>query len=99
MEKLLFKGQIEEAHLGHLTVGMPATLRIGALPDVKSQGKLLWIAPRATVEQGAGATGGAGPSNVLTPLSASSAGITRFELWVEIVDPPKDVRAGYSAAA
>ncbi len=99
MEKLLFKGQIEEAHVGHLSVGMPATLRIGALPDVTSRGKLVWISPRATVEAGVGASGGAGPSNVLTPLSASTAGITRFELWVEILDPPKEVRAGYSAAA
>jgi HlyD family secretion protein len=98
MERLLFKGQIEEAHVGHLRVGMPATLRIGALPDVTSRGKLIWISPRATVEQGVGGSGG-GPSNVLTPLSASTAGITRFELWVEILDPPKEVRAGYSAAA
>ena len=36
---------------------------------------------------------------MLTPLSSSTAGITRFELWVEILDPPKEVRAGYSASA
>jgi HlyD family secretion protein len=99
MGKLLFKGQIEEAHVGRLKVGMPASVRIGAIPNELSKGKLTWIAPRATIESAAGGGSASSPSSVLSPLSSSAAGITRFELWVELIDPPANVRAGYSASA
>lgn len=99
MTDLLFKGQIDEAHVGKLQLDMPATVRIGALEDSAVAGTLLWIAPRATVEA---ATGPAPPSanaSPVSPLNATSAGITRFELWVKLESPPAQARAGYSATA
>lgn len=103
MDKLLFKGQLEEAHVGRLEVGMPALVRIGALEDVLAPGKLVWVAPRATVEaapnaaSATSAVSGSGPQ--LSPLGANSTGITRFELWVELDRAPAHARAGYSATA
>jgi len=100
MSRLMFKGQIEEAYVGKLRMGMPATVRVGALPDLALEGTLSWVAPRATIETTSGAAGaGQGTSNVITPLTASTQGITRFELWVELKDPPAAMRAGYTASA
>lgn len=100
MTKLLFKGQTEEAHVGKLTLGMPARVRIGALSGSETPGVLSWISPRATVEA-AGTTINTNSSNAaaLSPLTATSTGITRFELWVTLTTPPPGARAGYSATA
>jgi HlyD family secretion protein len=100
MGQLLFKGQIEEAYVGKLKLGMDAKVRIGALGGVPFSGKLIWIAPRATIDNGTSAVPSASAAgNQVVPLTASSAGITRFELWVEVQNAPPDVRAGYTAAA
>jgi HlyD family secretion protein len=101
MTKLLFKGQLEEAHVGKLRVGMPAEVRVGALEDVIAPGKLLWIAPRATVEAAASTPGlpTASGAQTIAPLTSNTTGITRFELWVELERPPENARAGYSATA
>lgn len=104
MSKLLFKGQVEEAHVGSLHVGMPATVRVGALRDQVAEGKVAWIAPRASVEQSASGSGGAasggGQTNsTIAPLTASTAGITRFEVWIELTNVLRDMRAGYTASA
>ncbi len=102
MNKLLFKGQLEEAHVGKLRLGMPALVRIGALEDVVSPSKLTWIAPRATIEAVASASPSPSQSSnaqQLTPLTANSTGITRFELWIELEKAPPDARADYSATA
>jgi HlyD family secretion protein len=94
MTDLLFKGQIEEAYVGQLQLGMPVAIRVGALPSESLRGTLQWISPRATIEQ----VGGAAGSGVQA-LTASSAGVTRFELWAAVAHPPGAVRAGYSASA
>ncbi|HEX5657096.1 MAG TPA: efflux RND transporter periplasmic adaptor subunit [Polyangiales bacterium] len=103
MSQLLFKGQLEEAHVGKLKLGMPANVRVGALEGATTPGTLRWIAPRATIESssgGASASPTAGSNaQQLTPLGANSAGITRFELWVALEKPPAEARAGYSATA
>jgi HlyD family secretion protein len=100
MTQLLFKGQVEEAYVGKIKLGMPAKIRIGALEGAAFSGRVTWIAPRASIElANAAPTPGAAPANSVVPLTASSAGITRFELWAELVQPPPDIRAGYSAAA
>jgi HlyD family secretion protein len=100
MSQLLFKGQIEEAYVGKLKLGMDAKVRIGALGGAPFSGKLAWIAPRATIELASGTPASPSSSgNAMVPLTASSAGITRFELWIEVHNAPPDVRAGYSAAA
>jgi HlyD family secretion protein len=98
MNDLLFKGQIDEAHVGKLQLGMPATVRIGALEDSAVPGTLRWIAPRATVEA-AGPVAPSATASPVTPLNATSAGITRFELWIKLESPPEHARAGYSATA
>jgi HlyD family secretion protein len=101
MQALMFKGFVEEAHVGRLSVGMPARVRIGALGGSELPGTLRWIAPRASIEVQPG-TAPVLPSGqpALTPLTASTAGSTRFELWID-VQAPEDapVRAGYTAAA
>jgi HlyD family secretion protein len=101
MSQLLFKGQIEEAHVGKLALGMPAAVRIGALEGTAAPGVLSWISPRATVEATgpAASTGGNASTNTIAPLTATSTGITRFELWVTLTEPPRGARAGYSATA
>lgn len=104
MSRLLFKGQIEEAHVGKLKLGMPAEISVGALPGTRLAGKLSWVAPRATVEQSAGGGGApqsssAGSGAAVAPLTSSTSGITRFELWVELDKPPAEMRAGYTASA
>ena len=99
MSDLLFKGQIEEAHVGKLRVGMPASVRIGALEDSLVQGTLIWIAPRATVEAAPGPGMAPPGASAVAPLGATSSGITRFELWVRLRAPPVNARAGYSATA
>lgn len=94
MGDLLFKGQIEEAYVGQLRLGMPVAIRVGALPAESLRGALQWISPRATIEQAGGAAAGG-----VQALTASSAGVTRFELWAAVARPPGAVRAGYSASA
>lgn len=94
MADLLFKGQIEEAYVGQLRLAMPVSIRVGALPAETLHGTLRWISPRAVVEQVTGVV----PAGVQA-LTASSAGVTRFELWAAVTHPPGTVRAGYSASA
>jgi HlyD family secretion protein len=101
MEALVFKGFVEEAHVGRLSVGMPVHVRVGALAGAELAGTLRWIAPRASIEMQAG-TAPVLPNGqpALTPLTASTAGSTRFELWVDVqAAQGSAIRAGYTAAA
>lgn len=50
MERLLFKGTVDEIDVGKLTVGMPVDIKIGALPDSKVTGELRMISPKARKE-------------------------------------------------
>ncbi len=47
MSDLLFVGTVDEIDVGKLKVGLPARLRIGALPDAVVTGRLTRIAPQA----------------------------------------------------
>jgi HlyD family secretion protein len=94
MGDLLFKGQIEEAYVGQLRLGMPVSVRVGALPGESLAATLQWISPRATIEQANGVT----PTGVQA-LTSSSSGVTRFELWARVARPVGEARAGYSASA
>jgi HlyD family secretion protein len=47
MEKLVFKGSVDEIDVGKLTEGMPVDLKIGALPNEKLSGRLSKISPKA----------------------------------------------------
>jgi HlyD family secretion protein len=53
MKDLIFKGTVDEIDVGKMAVGLPARLRIGALPDKTVSGKLTRIAPQATEKDNA----------------------------------------------
>jgi len=53
MEKLIFKGNVDEIDVGKLKTGMTVDIEIGALPNQKLKGKLLRISPKAHKEEGA----------------------------------------------
>ena len=45
MSDLIFQGTVDEIDVGKLAVGLPARLKVGALPDTPVKGKLVRIAP------------------------------------------------------
>ncbi len=47
MSDLIFRGTVDEIDVGKLRVGLPARLKIGALPDAVVTGKVTRIAPQA----------------------------------------------------
>ena len=53
MNKLIFKGKVDETEVGQLRVGMPMEITIGALPDLHPLAILEYIAPKGTEENGA----------------------------------------------
>lgn len=53
MTNMIFKGKVDEAEVGQLRMGMPMTLTIGALRDVKIDAVLEYISPKSLVENGA----------------------------------------------
>lgn len=53
MKDLIFKGTVDEIDVGKLAVGLPARMRIGALPNTTITGKLTRIAPQATEKDNA----------------------------------------------
>jgi HlyD family secretion protein len=50
MDDLIFTGTVDEIDVGKLSLGLPARLKIGALPDAEVTGRLTRIAPQA-IEQ------------------------------------------------
>ena len=53
MSTLVFKGTVDEIDVGKLHEGMPARIKIGALPDAKVDGKVYKIAPKSKTAEGA----------------------------------------------
>jgi HlyD family secretion protein len=53
MSDLIFKGTVDEIDVGKLQEGVPARLKIGALPGEQVSGDLRKIAPQAKEEEGA----------------------------------------------
>jgi HlyD family secretion protein len=53
MDELIFKGTVDEIDVGKLKEGMPAVLKIGALPNDTIQGMLYKISPKARKEDNA----------------------------------------------
>lgn len=53
MNKLIFKGKVDETEVGQLYTGMPMEITIGALPDLHPMAVLEYIAPKGTEENGA----------------------------------------------
>ncbi len=53
MDSLIFKGTVDEIDVGKLEEGMPAELKIGAIPDEPIRGRLSRISPKAKVQESA----------------------------------------------
>ena len=52
MNKLIFKGKVDETEVGLLRQGMTTTISIGALPSVNPTATIEYIAPKSTEENG-----------------------------------------------
>jgi len=53
MTTLVFKGTVDEIDVGKLKEGMPAHIKIGALPEAKVEGRVYKIAPKSKTAEGA----------------------------------------------
>ena len=53
MSDMIFKGKIDETEVGRIKEGMPLTLTIGALKDMKFNAILEYISPKSIEENGA----------------------------------------------
>ena len=53
MSDLIFKGTVDEIDVGKLRVGLPARIKVGALPTDVVTGKVARIAPQAQQKDGA----------------------------------------------
>jgi HlyD family secretion protein len=53
MSLLVFKGTVDEIDVGKLAEGMPAQIKIGALPEAKVEGRVYKIAPKSKTAEGA----------------------------------------------
>jgi HlyD family secretion protein len=53
MRDLLFKGTVDEIDVGKLKEGLPARIKVGALPDAKVDGVVSRIAPKSKTAEGA----------------------------------------------
>ncbi|TMU54354.1 efflux RND transporter periplasmic adaptor subunit [Flagellimonas algicola] len=53
MNKMIFEGEVDEAEVGKLSVGMPLEISLGALEKNKFDAELKFIAPKGVEEEGA----------------------------------------------
>ena len=53
MTKLIFRGNIDETEVGRIVEGMPVTITVGAIQDLKIDGQLEYISPKAVESNGA----------------------------------------------
>jgi HlyD family secretion protein len=53
MSTLIFKGTVDEIDVGKLREGMPAQIKVGALPEAEVGGTIAKIAPKSKTEEGA----------------------------------------------
>ncbi|MCL6267325.1 efflux RND transporter periplasmic adaptor subunit [Flagellimonas myxillae] len=53
MTKMIFEGEVDEAEVGKLSVGMPLEISLGALEKNKFDAELKFIAPKGVEEEGA----------------------------------------------
>ena len=53
MNDLIFRGNVHETEVGQVNVGMPMTITVGALQDLKFNARLEYISPKAVEANGA----------------------------------------------
>ncbi len=98
MNNLIFRGNIDETEVGHLSVGMPMEITIGALQDLRFSAALEYISPKATAT-----TGGANQFEIKAAVAVPTARPTSSQASAKgSSSTPTDVpliRSGYSATA
>lgn len=52
MNDLIFRGNVDETEVGQVNVGMPMTITVGALQDLKFNARLEYISPKAVEANG-----------------------------------------------
>ena len=52
LNKMIFEGKVDEAEVSKLTVGMPLTVKLGAIQDKDFDARLKFIAPKGNEDQG-----------------------------------------------
>tara|TARA_B100000900_G_scaffold171453_1_gene145701 strand:- start:816 stop:1943 length:1128 start_codon:yes stop_codon:yes gene_type:complete len=52
LNKMIFEGKVDEAEVSRLTVGMPLTVKLGAIQDKDFDARLKFIAPKGNEDQG-----------------------------------------------
>lgn len=53
MSDIIFRGNIDETEVGQVAVGMPMTITIGALHDLRFKARLEYVSPKAVQNNGA----------------------------------------------
>lgn len=53
MNNLIFKGNVDETDVAALKVGMPMSIKIGAMPDLSPSARIEYISPKGTASNGA----------------------------------------------
>lgn len=53
MSNLIFRGQIDETEVGRISEGIPVSISVGALPDVRLNASLEYISPKGMEQNGA----------------------------------------------
>lgn len=98
MNNLIFRGNIDETEVGHLSVGMPMEITIGALQDLRFSAALEYISPKATAT-----TGGANQFEIKAAVAVPTSRPTSSQASAKgSSSTPTDVpliRSGYSATA
>ena len=53
MNNLIFKGTVDETEVGSLSLGMPLTITVGAIPEFRAETVIEYISPKGTETNGA----------------------------------------------
>lgn len=53
MNNIIFKGTADETEVGSLSVGMPVTITVGAMPDFSAEASIEYISPKGSETNGA----------------------------------------------
>jgi HlyD family secretion protein len=86
MERLIFKGTVDEIDVGRLKEGMPAELKVGALPNEKIEGRLSKISLKAEKKENATVF----PIEVSIPRTSNAVLRAGYSANVNVIIQKKD---------
>jgi HlyD family secretion protein len=86
MERLVFKGTVDEIDVGKLKEGMPAELKVGALPNEKIEGQLSKISLKAEKKENATVF----PIEVSIPSNSNAVLRAGYSANVNVIIQKKD---------